>query len=351
MRQLPWIIAIAFVTAGVGASPALAFHDGGVASCARCHVMHGERDGDVVIEGAEPLLVAASATDVCLTCHGGSTGVFGLDPLSPPPERGAGNFVFLLEDNLNDAPDGATHPIAGEAAGHSIVSLDRGVTADSRWTHSPGGSFPSAELGCTSCHDPHGNGNFRMLNGAGEVQGGVFRFFEAAPIAAGLDCAAPGVAESPGAHTAYRAGVSDWCANCHGNNFHDSDASTFEHPSEESLGEMARRYDRYDGDSNPQGGSHATAYLPEVPFQDPAAVVNSSVGPNSSSRVMCLTCHRAHGSSAPAAGRWDFNVQRLARDGVISGSYPLPNPYHDAAQGSLCAKCHSHPPTRNSDSP
>ena len=39
--------------------------------------------------------------------------VLGTNPLAPPPERGAGNFVFLFETNINDAPDGATNVIPG----------------------------------------------------------------------------------------------------------------------------------------------------------------------------------------------------------------------------------------------
>jgi hypothetical protein len=56
--------------------------------------------------------------------------------------------------------------------------------------------------------------------------------------------------------------------------------------------------------------------------------------------VMCLSCHRAHATSAPGAGRWDFNVSLLAEDGVESGSYPIPDPYMSASQGTLCTKCH-----------
>ena len=55
---------------------------------------------------------------------------------------------------------------------------------------------------------------------------------------------------------------------------------------------------------------------------------------------MCLSCHRAHASSAPAAGRWDFNVTFLHEDGAESGSWTIPDPYGDLSQRSLCNKCH-----------
>ena len=88
--------------------PGRAFHERGAANCDGCHVMHASQDGQLLLDGSQPLLLRPSASDVCLVCHGGQDGVFGANPMVPPAERGAGNFVFLLEDNLNDAPDGLT---------------------------------------------------------------------------------------------------------------------------------------------------------------------------------------------------------------------------------------------------
>jgi cytochrome c553 len=287
-------------------------------------------------------LIAESASDVCLTCHATEFGaVLGDDPLLPPPERGAGNFVFLLEDNLNDGVDGAELPIPGEAAGHNVVAPGHALEPDTRWGVSPGGTFPAVRLKCTSCHDPHGTGQFRLLLGVGPVDGGAFYFNFPAPKAQGIDIA--NEVEANDRHTAYRQGMSDWCGNCHGR-YHDSQPSLFEHPSDETLGdEILQRYDLYDGDDLPDGGSHATAYLAATPFEDPGAAPDSEAGPTAASRVMCLTCHRAHASSAPAAGRWDFNVDLLQDDGVVSGSWPIPDPYDSVNQGPLCAKCHQSP--------
>lgn len=325
------------------AAPAMAarpgFHSGGVGTCEQCHVMHDAMSGQIALDGTRPLLLAESSTDLCLTCHG-PTGVFGLDPSAPPRELGAGNFVFLLEDNLNDAANGATAPIRGEAAGHNIISLSRGTTADTRWSTAPGGTFPANALGCTSCHDPHGNRAFRMLRGVGPVQGGAGTFIYPAPTAIGLDITDPTVRESRATHSAYRAGISNWCANCHGQ-YHDH-GGDFGHPADRTLGSgERRRYERYEGDASPSTGIAANSYIPEVAFEDPLATVNSTAGPTASSRLNCLSCHRAHASSAPAAGRWDFRAYRLDQDGVASGSHPLPSPYPTAVQGQLCKKCHT----------
>jgi hypothetical protein len=292
------------------------------------------------------LLLQENASDVCLTCHSQTAGaVFGVDPMLPPPEKGGGNFVFLLEDNLNDAPSGTLNPIPGDAAGHNIISPARGLNADRRNSVSPGGNFPAAQLGCTSCHDPHGSGSFRMLHDVGEVQGGLFTFTEPAPVAAGIDLARG--AEAVNNHTAYASGMSDWCANCHGL-FHEAGRSSFQHPVDQQVGNTANQYNVYEGDDNPTGGDSGTSYLPDVPFEHstgsrgirrPERSVSSTEGPLEVSWIMCLSCHRAHASSAPYAGRWDFNVSQLAQDGLASGSYPIPNPY-GPNQGSLCTKCH-----------
>jgi cytochrome c553 len=89
------------------------------------------------------------------------------------------------------------------------------------------------------------------------------------------------------------------------------------------------------------GGVQATAYLAEVPFEDAANTTSSTAGPSATSQVSCITCHRAHATSAPDAGRWDFSVTLLHEDGVESGSYQIPDPYGDLNQRSLCNKCHN----------
>ena len=43
----------------------------------------------------------------------------------------------------------------------------------------------------------------------------------------------------------------------------------------------------------------------------------------------------------PDAGRWDFAVTFLHEDGDESGSFPIPDPYDNPNQRSLCNKCHN----------
>jgi hypothetical protein len=321
---------------------ALAFHDAGVAYCGGCHTMHNSENGNLVDpdspNGNAWLLKDATPSDVCLSCHStGSRGVFAADPLAPNGLNGGGDFVFLTEDNLNDGHSGASNPISGDAAGHNINAPSKGVGADGTLLTAPGGAFPASALGCSSCHDPHGNTNFRLLYGAGSVQDNLFTFTNAAPVADGIDV--KNTDETNDNHTAYKSGMSAWCGNCHGD-FHNNNTKMV-HPSGEALGgTVATAYNLYNGTEDQTGGAAATAYLAAVPFEDATMTVSSTEGPSAGSTVMCLTCHRAHASSAPNAGRWDFNVTLLEEDGVESGSYAIPDPYSSPNQRSLCNKCH-----------
>jgi hypothetical protein len=337
-KLLLFAAALCLVLAG----SSYAFHDEGVAHCNGCHTMHNSENGAPVdansLSGNPYLLKDATPSDVCLGCHATRSGaVFSADVLTPAPEKGGGNFIFLLEDNINDGHNGASNPIPGDAAGHNLNAPGFGLASDATIGSAPGGTFPASILGCSSCHDPHGNSNFRMLYGAGgSIQDGLYTFTNAAPDAEGISLYGT---ESNSSHTAYHGGMSGWCGNCHGD-FHNNVGTDMIHPTGVAIGAtIANNYNLYNGTSDLTGGAQATAYLAQVPFEDPANTTTSTAGPAATSQVTCVTCHRAHATSAPNAGRWDFNVTGLDEDGVESGSYKLPNPY-DAYQRSLCNKCH-----------
>lgn len=342
MRKLLLLVgALCFAIGG----NAFAFHDGGAAYCGGCHTMHNSEGGKLVDpdspNGNPWLLKDATPSDVCLSCHATSRGaVFTADPLAPPVTKGGGNFVFLLEDNINDGHGGASNPIPGGFAGHNIDAPSKGVGPDATLLKAPGGDFPSSGLGCSSCHDPHGNTNFRLLYGIGEVQDGLATFANAAPDAIGLATGSSGGTESNTNHTAYLSGMSGWCGNCHGD-YHNNNTKLI-HPSGQAIGgTIANTYNLYNGTVDLTGGNPTTAYLAAVPFEDPSNTIASTAGPSAASQVMCLTCHRAHASSAANAGRWDFQVTLLEEDGVESGSYAIPDPYNNPNQRSLCNKCHA----------
>lgn len=318
------------------------FHSGGVGSCGGCHAMHASGSS------TGPLLLDDNPTDLCLRCHETDNGnSWGTGLLAPGPTYGGGPFIFLLEDNLNDGPGGndPTNLIPGHQAGHNVVSTRKGTVADPSFARSPGGNYPSANLHCTSCHDPHGRGgHYRMLYGNdypdAVVNGQTFTYTRPAPDAVGIPL--DGAPESDTNHNAYQRGVSEWCANCH-DLYHDrTGQQNLEHPSEPLGSDEIDTYNSYRG-TGFYDGDGLTAYIATVPIESPAITTDFRGPIPGGSRVMCLSCHRAHASSGPRSGRWDFNITTWAEEGVNSTSWPIPNPYSATAgdnQTRLCEKCH-----------
>lgn len=350
------LLAAGFVFLLAGSS--FAFHDGGVAHCNGCHTMHNSADGELVDPNSPAgnawLMKDETASDVCLNCHShGSYSVLGADVLTPTAERGAGDFVFQLEDNLNDGHGGGAvlddslgggwaNPIPGYKGGHSIYAPGHGLSYDPTafpGNNGPGGSYNKLALGCTSCHDPHGNENFRLLYGAGDIQDGFYTFTNEAPVATGFSVFFGN--EGSGGGTVYTSGMSDWCGNCHADMHTASAGGNLVHPSGQPMGgTIANFYGFYAGTDDMGGGTPDASYIPQVPFEGSTRTATGDLfGPDASSQVSCITCHRAHATSAPDAGRWDFSVTLLVEDGDESGSYVIPNPYSDN-QRSLCNKCH-----------
>ncbi len=338
---------------------AAAFHESGVASCAGCHVMHGSVDGQFVPATGGGLLLGGTASDTCLRCHaayGQYTAGEGFGP--------GGDFYWLTRTWTWSTPGGLLQTSPGFSHGHDVVAPAYGLFGDAVRTIAPGGDFPSRDLGCTSCHDPHGNAQFRLLYGAGAgpaVTGGRYAFAAAAPAARGNGpVTIPGRPDSgdetDSRHTVFGSGTSSWCANCHGLYHEASGSQDFSHPADRTLGSArATQYNRYVSTEQPTAGVQATAFWGLVPYE--AATVDLSIvdpsdytlGPSTADRVMCLSCHRAHASPFRAAGRWDFDVALIAdshpqpTDGGASAS-DVARKYYSyvfvPTQDSLCHKCH-----------
>ncbi len=364
----------ALITLGLG-SAAFAFHGGGVAHCDGCHTIHNSDGGDVVNGSANSqLLVGADPSSACLTCHDRIYKAMSTDGSAFTP---GGDFYWL---NVENSPaHGST--VYGNARGHNIRASDYSLDPDPDLTIAPGGVYAATNMGCNSCHDPHGKiagptnpapisvsgsyggipavgstaGNFRLLGGAGYDGGGVegFGFGEPAPVAR----AYPGIygqwpAETDGNHVDYGSGMSEWCGNCHGD-FKQGGSMSHLHPASDDshLNGFSTAYNQYVATGELTGTS-AASFDRLVPFErgitdrlDLALDYTSTAGPNSNSNVMCLTCHRAHASAFPKALRWEMAEELLADSAFVVDN---PNAYYGEAintrynefQRSLCNKCH-----------
>jgi hypothetical protein len=342
----------------LSASAVLAFHDGGVARCAGCHTMHNSQDGALVDPSAPLghayLLKAGSATDQCLTCHA-SYGQF-----AGGTGYGAGGDFYWVTRTFSWDAHGRTTTSEGDSHGHNVISATAGIAEDATLSQAPGGDFLSQYLGCTSCHDPHGNQSFRLLYGSDmgpKYNGGRYNFAADAPEALGNSrrTVSGGGIESDEAHTVYKNGVSDWCANCH-EAFHSANTGAFVHPIQAMGSTVAGTYNAYINSDVQVGGDPATSYSGLVPFEAvnvDLTVVDSSnytQGPTSQDQVMCLTCHRAHASAFGDAARWDMGETFLvdSHPNVDDNDFvqeDVDNKYYNYTfvtnQRSLCNKCHN----------
>ena len=295
--------------------------------------------------------------------------------------------------------------------GHNIVAADFGYIADTENTTAPGGSgFTAANLNCISCHNPHNQlrrtsdtsntyvkpaagtnvygiagsgsssnapvatataplGPFRFLRGAGADQ---------APLSTGYAFAAnPPAVMSPNTynrseetaqtHVAYGSGMSDWCGNCHsGMNIQ---TGTFgsgghPHPVNKALGATyAANYNAYKGSGDLTGSNGYNSLVPvEMDTEDYSllkAAASSANGGNylaatATSKVMCLSCHRAHASGFQSMTRFNVAGNTTAANGTdyvmatgmtnttqaLAAYYKQPATQFSANTKTLCNKCH-----------
>lgn len=373
------VLAALLLAAGL-CTTSFAFHSGGVAECAGCHSMHSPK------AGGSFLLVGIDQSSTCLTCHEHagdttptsehiSTAPADMPAGVPPKQRTPGGDFGWLKKTYTFTVNATTTTEDGRSHGHNIVAVDLSYVVDPVNAVAPGGTFPSAQFACTSCHDPHGQyrrrsdgtiaksggpiiasgsyatdatptyadppaagtalGVYRLLAGSGYTKGGVtFNGVPAAKVpntynrteATTQTRAAYGHATT-GGHVSW----GDWCATCHAA-MHSS--SNYVHPVDQAIsGETATNYKTY-VKSGDMTGDSINGFTSLVPFiegtADYAALAGHAknddsvlTGPTGSTdRVSCLSCHRAHASGWQNMLRWN-NTGGLDGEFIVYNSlYP-----------------------------
>jgi hypothetical protein len=406
------LILVAAVAAIIGLSTAsYAFHSGGVAECMGCHNIH---DG----QSASNLLIAQDISSTCAnaSCHG-NTGVGSYHILTPtstpgvPPSQTTpgGDFGWLLKTYTWSPRSGTSSTEPGYEHGHSIIAGDLpGFVVDPINGTAPGGDMDANLLGCNSCHDNHGKlrrlfdgtvsttgapivnsgsytnsaapisggavGVYRLLRGPGSTAGSGGKSFTAlfnASVASTYN-RSESLTQTA---VAYGAGVSDWCATCHPD-MHSATSAKLTHPVNQGFSSIvAGNYNTYLG----SGRTGASGFDTVVPFQTDntsdfatlkTAAINNVVAPGAqaatSSRVMCVSCHRSHASGFAHMTRWQNEGEFIAADGGVwpgtdstfagsAAKYAMgrsvaettaayngnPETKYSIYQRSLCNKCHA----------
>jgi len=357
-RMMVLIVLVAAAGMIIGfSSPVLAI----TGQCVNCHTMHNSQDGASVAEtydfstgtinpSATPLAQLLNAD--CVACHAGGasetedTNSFGAPIVlhtTNPNGQGyqatlAGGDFYWVGNALGD-DDATGHNVAGVSdPDTNILPLNTppgwdpvatpGANDDGQIAGGASPSWPADQqltcAGLYGCHGNHADADpFAAIKGAhhgntgltetsavlADTIGNSYRFLSGIR---GLENREWNWNETSATHNEYRgrAGnpnyqnkvtISYSCAQCHG--FFHSDIGTqspwLRHPTDVVL-PASGEYNDY----NPDNGG---VYSIEAPVARVTNVSSSSdvVTPGVDT-VMCLSCHRAHGSPEPDILRWTY---------------------------------------------
>jgi hypothetical protein len=329
--------------------------------CANCHTMHNSQNGVPMRWDSKPAPSETLLKGDCIGCHGRGTALNiefgGTTPQvlhTNATDLAGGNFAYITGAKTRDATDsGATK----DTGGHNVIDL--GATYYEDTIPNLAASFPPGdELGnyaagltrttftCAGAYGCHGDrnvkGSMAAIRGSHHAndtvlkfgtldetkQGGTtalsYRFLKG--VKGGEDSdwhASSGAADhneykgainrggestiiSPGGNT-----ISGLCAECHGN-FHGTgtgDIGTaspwLRHPTDIVLPNSGE-YQYYNGRVLPAAATYSLD-APVARATIPTTAPSGNVNPGTDdSIVMCLSCHKVHGSANADILRWNY---------------------------------------------
>jgi predicted CXXCH cytochrome family protein len=368
MRKTVFLIALVAALAVAFAVPALALANfgphGGYATdtdaCAGCHRAHTSFSAITwtdQFDNTHSALLVASGTKMyqfCNACHGDGapgastnvvSGTFnGADPTVDPdggPSTAASIATSAIQPYKTASIPMGTLNGGGFESVNGVAMTSNHIYTDEGWGAYGGGTTgdvigqnpgqgPNIMMGCTSCHDPHGSSNYRLLkdnvnnlgvggydtltgeipapfvlsNETGYPQGGWLKHVPGALQMATYvpDYTRPKYAMAPGQDK--NKGISVWCAACHtqytvtSSVYNAGDGASYvlrhRHPVNTELSKF----------TGPTSLLVTTMPLPL------AHSSTDTAGNTTEDWIDCLTCHVAHGTSVTMTG-WAGNAAEL----------------------------------------
>lgn len=352
-----------------------------VGVCSNCHTMHNSQNGQGEVQTYAGGTITTGVTTPqdnllkasCIACHAGSTGMtnsFGapivLHTTNPGPNlqgRGytlAGGDFYWVATGLG-ATNSKGHNVAGIAPQEASPmnappGFDSSATAGFAFGQ-VGSTWASSQLTCAGTYGCHGQHTATGIGGAhhGNTGGTATRAGETgAPTTVGssfrflggirgLENSEWNWNETATVHNEYfgadrssetydpKTTISFSCAECHGNFHLDVAGASFgtpwlRHPTDIDL--PTGEYAYYNTDGLPSG-SVAVAGNTDYSIEAPVArttvpatsTINVDPSTNTDDIVMCLSCHRAHGSPEPDILRWTYSGMQAGSGTSDSGCF------------------------------
>ena len=311
--------------------------------CGNCHTMHNSQNGAAVLHSGagagwadDGTFSSGDASDTpvgylliadCVGCHSSTSADKTIIQLGDnripivfntgayPSKALAGGNFYNVSRGVDF--DGYGHNVYGISEHDSILTTAPGNNrcGNANSCHNTLAVAPSAQNdyrgSCQGCHynvyHHQDNDRYRFLNSHDEQFGAYVQGVEHASwenpddttltdhnFYKGVDRADMGAGESLELKQTHS--ISSYCAGCH-NLFH-STAGTgtdtwLRHPTDIAL---------------PDDGEYAQ-YNPVTAYeiQSPVAWINPATPQRDEAIVMCLSCHRVHGSEYPDILRWDYS--------------------------------------------
>lgn len=246
------------------------YYSSNTALCKNCHNTH--------TSNGPKLLSFATVNDTCMSCHDGTGSKYDVI-----------NGKVSTSDNKATSIDTPSGPFGGKVFGKSLIANEPesihslGAVISTAPGGNPNGTGKWAEtLGCGSCHDAHGSPNYRMLA-------------TSLPYNSNISVKAYAYTGAHAENVYYVSGMNNFCMGCH---------PAYNAP--QGSGETKFGVD-FGGTVSGEAYRHSMDVSP-ASFKvgdvlQPLSTTLPLEGNDTnydSNKIMCLTCHTAHGSSQPS---------------------------------------------------
>ena len=317
-------------------------------ACVNCHTMHNSQNGSAVESGGP---YKALTKGNCVGCHTGTNDGSNSIPYVLQTSAPTYNFdgtkttlaggSFYWVYSSGGATDTKGHNVSGIAsADGNIGQTPPGFNTTYTANGTIGSTWASNQLTCAGTYGCHGghtsSDDFTDISGAhhaddstidGSTVGKSFRFLKGIK---GTEDSDWEYTTSTSDHNGYyasdynktgssmdSASINYLCAECHGD-FHlnanvDSAAGNegpwLRHPTDYDMNNASSgEYGSYPNASKFTSVSAAGDYFVDVPVGNTGGTVKSSVmAAAGDAVVLCVSCHRAHGSPYADLLRWDYS--------------------------------------------